>query len=539
MFEGQTASRANWQRVVLLALLYSLAACLAINSLVLTESIKANTDLWWHLRTGEWVVQHRAVPWTDPFSAYGMNKPWAAYSWLFEVTLYAFYRWLGLAGTVVYVLPILVALAVVLYRAIRRRAGGFVEPIALTSMALLAMARLYSVRPWLFTVLFFAIELDLLFRILVDKPEARDYRRLWLLPPLFALWANLHIQFTYGLAVLSLAATSATIEFFLRKRPGRVAEVAVAQVASGQVAGESSEARAAPAGDGNRGARSLARGIAPRTESRGVRTLWIITGVSFVAALVNPYSWRVYGIVLELMGERTPFRLITELRAPDFRSPLDYLVVMMALFAAFLLGRSVVRSTLFTGVLLASSTLISLRTVRDEWLIVVVALFIIAAGLRNAARPPVQLSRAQRLAAAVLSLVLIFAVAKARGLSNAALAERVAAAYPVHAAEMVRQSGLAGPLYNDFDWGGYLIWSLPNLPVSMDGRTNVHGDTRLERSVAAWNCLPRWNADSELASARLVMGQAQQPLSTALLSDPRYRLVYRDAVSVVFVRVNN
>ena len=59
-----------------------------------------------------------------------------------------------------------------------------------------------------------------------------------------------------------------------------------------------------------------------------------------------------------------------------------------------------------------------------------------------------------------------------RHLSNDDMKERVAKTFPVQAAEFVADKGYAGPLYNDFNWGGYLIWALPHLPVAIDGRTN-------------------------------------------------------------------
>src|SRR5258708_1826423 len=42
-------------------------------------------DIWWHLRVGEWVVQHRALPTNDPFTQEA--RPWVAYSWLYEVVV--------------------------------------------------------------------------------------------------------------------------------------------------------------------------------------------------------------------------------------------------------------------------------------------------------------------------------------------------------------------------------------------------------------------------------------------------------------------
>src|SRR4051794_26880358 len=47
-------------------------------------------DIWWHLRTGQWVLEHRDVPHLDPFSQ--IQKPWVAYSWLYEAGLYQLYE---------------------------------------------------------------------------------------------------------------------------------------------------------------------------------------------------------------------------------------------------------------------------------------------------------------------------------------------------------------------------------------------------------------------------------------------------------------
>src|ERR1700722_13017539 len=58
--------------------LYSFLAVLFLRAFYIVDP-----DIWWHLRTGDWIVAHHSVPFTDPFSSYGMGKPWAAYSWLF------------------------------------------------------------------------------------------------------------------------------------------------------------------------------------------------------------------------------------------------------------------------------------------------------------------------------------------------------------------------------------------------------------------------------------------------------------------------
>ena len=69
----------------------------------------------------------------------------------------------------------------------------------------------------------------------------------------------------------------------------------------------------------------------------------------------------------------------------------------------------------------------------------------------------------------------------------------------------------------------------------MDGRMNVHGDRRIERSVNTWSGLRGWESDPELMKARLVIGGINDALTNLMRFDSRFKLVYEDAVAVVFV----
>ena len=95
----------------------------------------------------------------------------------------------------------------------------------------------------------------------------------------------------------------------------------------------------------------------------------------------------------------------------------------------------------------------------------------------------------------VAGVVLIAALLsiKARGLSEGLFEQRVAARFPVQAAAYVRDHGCEGPLFNDFNWGGYLIWQLyPTYRVSIDGRMAVYGPARFAEHVTITELRPGW-----------------------------------------------
>ena len=63
-------------------------------------------DTWSHVGTGEWILDHRAVPHVDPFSFTRTGEPWVAHEWLAEVAFALVYRAAGWAGTGPPLLPV-------------------------------------------------------------------------------------------------------------------------------------------------------------------------------------------------------------------------------------------------------------------------------------------------------------------------------------------------------------------------------------------------------------------------------------------------
>jgi hypothetical protein len=445
-------------------------------------------DIWWHLRAGQWVVEHGAVPQLDPFSQPGQGKAWVAYSWLYEVLVFGLYHWLGLAGVVAYRVALSLAVVAALHRLVARREGRFLVATALTAAATLAVAMLFSERPWLFTVLFTTLTLD----VILDLRAGRRTPPLWLLPALYALWANIHIQFVYGLLLLALAAFAPLLD------------------------------------------RALGR-----TDPEATRAGWRLPALAvacLLATLLTPYHVHLYGVVLEYATQPGPFRFVNELKAMEFREPCDWVVLALAGAATFALGRRP-HVAAFDALLLAAAAFLSFRARRDLWFVVLAALSILTAASPRTIPAEAHFTLTpRRWAVLAVGLALLAAVtAWARGLSPANLEARVAAVFPVRAAQVVAEHHYPGPLFNDFNWGGYLIWALPDLPVSLDGRTNLHGDERLLRHGNTWSGGPGWHDDPDLSAAGVVIAPADTPLATLLQTDDRFRLAHEDPLAKVFV----
>lgn len=446
-------------------------------------------DIWWHLSTAKWIWAHHGVPATDPFSLFGAGKPWVAYTWLWDLFADLLYRWFGLSGMILYEVGVRTALAAALFHLARGRSGNFWRALFFTAVALFATLDVAGPRPGMVTILFAIIEMDLLLRARNGR-----FERLWVLPPFFALWANCHIQFGYGLFLLGVFAIEPAANALLRYR-----------------------------------AEPLLAG--------SFRQRWVLFAASALATLVNPYGWRVYETVLQYIGQNKAFHYITELQAMTFRQPQHFAALLLALAAAFALGRRREARPLWL-LLLAVSAALSFRAVKDIWFVALIALCILAdtGADRLASHLPLRARRMQALAAAVLTLAILAVGYRRFNVTNDFVEMSVAGSFPAGAARYIRQHHLPQPLYNDFNDGGYLIWALPGYKVAIDGRTNVHGDDRVEQFSHVWRGWPEWSADPELSAARTVVALRQAALASLLQTDPRFQKVYEDSQYLLFER---
>ena len=442
-------------------------------------------DIWWHISSGDWVLQHHAFPQVDSFSSTTMGRPWQAYSWLFEVLVSNLFARFGLAGIVGYTSSMVLLITTALFFLVHDPQKSLRVALPLTLAGSLAVLTLYSPRPWHFSILLFVLELAIIQNVRRGGTAAK---LLWL-PAIFSLWANLHIQFVDGLLLLLLVA----VESIFVRSNGRV-------------------------------------GI-----TRISATVALATLAGCVAAtLLNPYGWHIYTVAHDLAAQHGVVNSIEELKAMPFRAPSNYLVLLLtvAAGAALALRRSV---PFFDTVLLIASAALSFRSQRDIWLVVSSSIVILAQGSSTGeSERPSNSSFTRLLPACAFAALLLVGAAHLMKLSDRNLQPKLQTAMPVQAVAFLREQGTRGPVFCDFIWGGFLMHSL-SLPVSIDGRAALHGDEQLERSAHTWAGAPDWATDPQLASAGVVVAPRSAALTQLLRTDSRFDRVYEDKIAAVFV----
>lgn len=476
---GQT--RVKHHAVAALAQVATLAAPGAV---LLHQGLAAiDPDIWWHLQTANWIVQHHAVPRFDPFSYTRVEAPWAAYSWLFELALSGFYRIVGLRGIVLYTTLMSVAISWALLRMLSR----YVSPLsaaALTSIGLFLTYPLLWPRPGLFTVLFFILQLDYLLRARLGHDGANG----WWLPVLYVFWANLHIQFIYGLFTLAVFAAEPWIQQLLRQPVSA-------------------------------------------DDWRISRKLWKLLAASFLATLVNPYFFVIYGVVWQYATQTKAFNYIIELQALDFRRVKDYVELFLAMAAALALGYRRQFRPLFV-ILLVSFTVAAFRAERDAWFLVAVGLVIIAIVVGRP-RPVPSPHWLTALTVVGTALAIFAGAAFSDAYDENRLRTQRDQIFPAQACEFLQSQHFTGPLFSTLDWGGYLVWKLPPMQVAIDGRTNLYGDDLLSSMADSWDGKPEWLSNQQLAEAQVILAPKTYPLTFILSNLPKYRIVYEDDLSII------
>ena len=447
----------------------------------------AEPDIWWHLRNAAYLFQHHAFPSVDTYSLGAAGVPWLNFEWLSEVPFFLGCRAAGLQGLLTVYFAVLVLIYVGVYYRSCRAGADCKDAAIVTFLAILLGAVSISPRTLLFGWL------CMVGLLLVLDHFQRTGKGLWLLPPLFALWVNLHGSWVFGLVVLTLT------------------------IASGLVAGEWGlvEAR--------------------RWTSGELKRLLSVFAASLAVLFVNPFGYRLLLYPFDVL-----FRQQGAVQAVQEWQPVDFstgngklaLIVIFTLLAVALFSR---RKWKLDEVLVMAFAL---------WAALSHGRFLFFAGLIV---PPILAPRLKLfppyrpeidklwLNAGIMAAVvgwLIFSFP-----SSAKLQQQVSEQYPTAALEFMQRQHINGRIFNRDAWGGYMEWTTPELKPFTDTRADifVYNGTfddyaKAVMIQAPFEVLDKYKID-------YVLLEPKQPLDYLLGQSPAWHPIYTDKVAVLFERV--
>lgn len=475
----------------------------------MASRVSIDTDTWWHLRTGQFIAENREVPKSDPFSYTREGEAWVypSAAWLTELRLYLLYDRLGPGALNLWVAAVVTGAFALIYFALS--GGAFLRAFVLI-LAASASGVYWAARPYMASFFFAA-----LFLWVLEDFRWKRKERLYLLPIAMLFWVNSHPGFAIGFLLWGIYMLDGLLAVF-----GDTWETGKGLVREKFVS-----------------AARLRLGPLPHA---GLFML--------LAASLNPSGPRILSYPFETLSIGILRNFIEEWQSPNFHNAevLPFLLLLMLCFAA--LGASKKRIGLSDYLLVAGFGAMALMAGRNISLFALTAPIVLtrhaepilqelsakfAINLSTATKP----SRLQAgfnwillatLFAAVLFKASIIFPAKA---NQAAYANQI----PVAAVEYLQRENPPGKLFNSYNWGGYLIWALPEYPVFVDGRTDLYSDELLTEWLQIVGAEPGWQTQLSQREVNLILLEPHWPL-VQILESEGWQQIYADGMAVIYSR---
>lgn len=458
-------------------------------------------DTFWQLQSGKYILQTGQFIYQDTFGL-ASETPRMEHCWLHDVFLYLVYT-LGGYPLLALLKPVFISLSggLLLFWNLRRgQAPAIVLPVLL--VCLVGSADSWLVRPQLWTFLF-----SILYLILLFAGRESGWRAwVWLIP-LMLLWANLHAACIFGFALV---------------------------VAFGM--GE------------------VWRALRQQTSWHQVGVFGLIGLACFASAFVNPYGYHIpVGKLLAHLDQTSVMTGTAHIKMlwnmewlpPTFsQAPLFFIIVAVwgLLVVWRLLQKRLDAAELFYFI---GFSYMGFSQIRHTTLVALLAAFFIPAAIQQLWCGWTRRSELTwkpgwwQVVPGMLILLTLLGSSAVKGQLGSSLK---AGQYPVAAAEFVKTKRLPANLYNAYDWGGYLMWSLyPDYLVYVDGR--AINDVLFESSSRIENSWQGWQTDLELNNVQTIVTRtcfydSGGPLNliTMLSRSREWDLVFQDDVALVYLR---
>ena len=460
----------------------------------MASRVSVDPDTWWHLRAGQWIVEHGAILRQDVFSYTRAGAAWHYPGWLAQVLLFGLFKLGGFAALNLYTAA-LVTLAF-FFVFLFLRGDNFLLAFVLI-LAAVSSGVYWSARPQLLS---FALTGAFLW--VLREYQDHSVNRLWILPPLMALWVNLHGGFAIGFILLGLVVLAEGAEVIIAPKEGRA------------------------------------------EKSRKLVWLAGITAACVIAVGLNPFGYEMLLYPFKTVSIKVLQDFIQEWQSPNFhlKEAQPFLWLLFLTLAA--VGFSGIRMQVSEFLLVVTFGYMGFLAGRNVALFALVAPAVIVrhgqallenrfpqwgkGGEPHRSRWPVNW--------AILALAVVAAGAKFYLSAQPEVNQsEVAVKAPVGAVDFLSARPGLGRMFNSYNWGGYLIWALPSYPVFVDGRTDLYPDGLLADYLNVAEAAPGWQKILDRWGVSLILIEPGSPI-VPVAQEMGWTTLYQDSTSVLLRR---
>lgn len=464
-------------------------------------------DVWWHLKSGEWIWLEKGLPSEDPFSIFTGSRPFVLRAfWLCQLVLYTVHASFGFTGLLALKGLLFTASFILMHRLVSEHLEPPLSYIIMAPVVLIATGY-DEIRPQSFSFMFFALTLYLLEKRKapgVSKAIARNFNIA--LPAVMLIWANMHPGFVIGDCLIALYMAGVALRCAITKRGPE--------------------------------------------DPASLRTFFAVSALSIAASLVNPNGAAAFlpTIKMLLSSAANEATIHEHLPAREFAALTGERYIYVCIIAMVAAGyvsflykavrmRLSGRPDMIQFVLFSALSALSLVTFRAGFFFALAAAAAIGKNLSGLypSKRVIQTTAAAISAAAILTAALVLVPRSV--LRSPVINENW---IPAKAAAFLQAEELPGNLYHPYEWGGYLIWRLyPKYKVFIDGRalgSIAEYQDILTAKAGFDDTLKSKGVNTVMYWPLLPYRKRVPPVLFALLKDELWSPVYWDLKSVIFVR---
>jgi hypothetical protein len=476
-----------------------LVTCIAFLAVFsMAARVSMDNDTWWHLRAGQWMVEHHSLLNSDPFSYTRADASWQYPGWLVEVPMYLIYRYMGPGGLNLWTAAMVTLAFIFVWPTLS--GGEFLRAFVIV-LAAATSALYWAARPYLVTFVLAAI-----FLWVLEDYRWKKANRLWLLPVLMVVWVNSHGGFLAGFLIWAAYFVGEITSLKVERRKIR---------------------------------------FTPHLSSL---ILLAIGGLMLLAVCLNPAGPVMLAYPIKTVGIGALKNYILEWQSPDFHSLQAQPFAWMLFLTMGAIGFARRRLALTDFFLAAGFAYLGLLAVRN------VALFALAAPMvltRHAEPLLDDVSRVLKKPVIVAEgtlrwqkwinwsifglLAIVVVIRVILVLPKSVNENAFRQILPVDAVAFLQDNHPAGRLFNMYNWGGYLLWELPEYPVFVDGRTDLYDDALINdwlttiRGEKGWQeNLDRWQINTVLVEPDAALVEN--------LKQAGWKQLFKDPVAVIYTR---
>ncbi len=461
-----------------------------------SRMLNTDGDLGRHLTLGSYILSTHRIPTVDIFSYTKSNQARPPYEWLAEVLFALAYLLLNLDGVVLLTALILAATFVVLYLDASRRSNTSIIALLLTLWAAAASSLHWLTRPHIFTMLCLAVWISWL-----EEVRRGSKVPVWIFPALMLLWANLHGGFVFGFLAWGAYLAGWLWDFW--RKTG--------------------------------------------TAATG-RKFALLGAASLVVSVITPDFWQNWAAVL---NNNNVYILshTAETLPPNFFTPNTWpfaglLVLTVGLLILCRKQVSVTHVLLVVG--FAGLGLIMGRNIP---LFALVAAPIVSVLLQRSAAAFSDWLKLEDgfgnidkgLAGWLWPVLIVLGCAGILTLqqtkSHSTIYRFDPLIFPVQGVDWVENHPIQGRMFNDFNWGGYLLYRLwPTERVFIDSQSDFYGGPLTLISEDIVNGNVNWENELSQYQVNWMIIPESSALAKAARGSVTWTTVYEDRVALILVR---